>query len=156
MDSAKVSVSEHILDLLRQINMNARHIMTKEIDFSSLTIHQLHILKAIRKKCKVNLTSLCSELNLSKGCMSLTINKLVEEGYVLRKENLSDRRNIEIMLSEKGEKILDETVQKSRQIFNLLTSSLREDELAEIRENLIKLNNSIGDAINRKHEAEKE
>lgn len=150
MDSIKTGHSEQIQDLLKQINIKVRHIMLKEFHSYPLTFHQFHIMKLIKKNPQINLTALCSDLNLSKGSLSLTINKLVEEGYVLRKENASDRRHIDIILSEEGEKILAATKDKSRQIFSLLTASLSEEELEDIIESLMKLSASISKAVHKK------
>ncbi len=156
MDSIKTSHSEQIQDLLKQINMDIRHIMLKEFHKYPLTFHQFHILKLIKKNPQINLTSLCGDLSLTKGSLSLTINKLVEEGYVLRKENASDRRNIDILLTEKGEKILAETKDKSREIFNLLTSALSDEDLKDITKSLAKLSASIEKAVRKNYVVEKE
>lgn len=147
MTKSKEVISEDVQDLLKQISMDVSHVLSKIIEDSPLTAHQMYIMKIIRKNPKYNLTALCKELNLSKGSMSIMINKLVDEGYVSRMENAIDRRNIELVLTKKGEKILDDTIEQCRQIFIVLTSKLSVDELVDIRTNLIKLSVSIQSAI---------
>jgi DNA-binding MarR family transcriptional regulator len=136
MDNAKEAISEEIQDLIKQINMNISHVISGVIKDSPLTAHQMFIMKTIRKNSNANLTSLCREVNLSKGSLSLMINKLSEEGYVSRNGNSLDRRNSQIILTKKGEEILNNTIKESRIIFDQLTSALSEGELADIKINL--------------------
>ena len=112
MDCRNEAISG-ILDLLKQINMHLSHCMSSVIEDSPLTVHQMFIMKIIRKNDHVNLTPLSKFLGLSKASLSLTIKKMVEEGYVSRIENRKDRRSIDIVLTKKGEEILDVTFQKS-------------------------------------------
>ena len=65
--------------------------------------------------------------------MSLTIDKLVENGYVFRQECSHDRRSINIFLTEKGEKALDDTTDRVREKLNLMTADFTVDELEEIK-----------------------
>ncbi len=141
-------ISDQIQDLLKQININMGNVIGREmIEFSPLTIHQMYILKVINQNAGVNLTSLCNEFCQTKGAMSLTINKLVDDGYVLRKENVNDRRNMDIFLTDKGKNVLREATKKVRECFLFLTASLADSELKEIQKSLEKLNSSIHHAM---------
>jgi DNA-binding MarR family transcriptional regulator len=147
MDGEKAVISEEIQYLIKQITMNISRVLSSIIDDSPLTVHQVFIMKTIQKNAETNLTSLCKLLGLSKGALSLTINKLVKEGYVSRTEHSDDRRNVRIMLTKRGEDILHETGEKYRQIFYSLTSALTQGELSEIKENLKKLDSAIQASI---------
>ncbi|NLN65616.1 MAG: MarR family transcriptional regulator [Clostridiaceae bacterium] len=142
MDCRNEAISG-ILDLLKQINMHLSHCMSSVIEDSPLTVHQMFIMKIIRKNDHVNLTPLSKFLGLSKASLSLTIKKMVEEGYVSRIENRKDRRSIDIVLTKKGEEILDVTFQKSLTLFNQLTTSFSTEELNDIKLKLQKLDLSI-------------
>lgn len=143
MNTKDVNLGGQIQDLLKAINMKVRHVMIKEFDNRELTIHQIYIMKVIKKNPDINLTSLGNCLNLAKSSISLTINKLVEEGYVLRKEDPNDRRNKYIVLSEEGERVMNESKDMSKKIFNNLLSGLTHEDLEEIKNNLIKIDNAI-------------
>lgn len=147
MPDRQEHITEQLQDLLKQISISLSFVLSKVLEDSSLTFHQVYILKVISKKPSINLTALCKELKLSKGAMSLTINKLVEAGLVQRFENPADRRNRYIALTEKGEKVLKKTLEKSREVFNRLTYNLTTEELEEIIGSLSKLNASISSAI---------
>lgn len=150
MSAVKSAATDQIQTLLKQINMNVSHIMMKEFYDYPVTVHQLHIMKIIRKNPSINLKSLCSDLSLSKSSLSSTINKLVVDGYVIRKENPDDRRNVDILLSEKGEEIMKSSMSKARKVFGSLTLSLSESELDDITQSLMKLNEAIENAVHSK------
>lgn len=143
-------VSGQIQYTLKRINMNVRHVMMRGLYNKELTMHQMIILRIIKENPKVNLTSLGNRLNLAKSSVSLSINKLVDEGYVLRKEDPNDRRNKYVVLSDAGKKALKETREASKQIFSQLLVDLTEEELIEIQNSLLKLETSIEKAINLK------
>jgi DNA-binding MarR family transcriptional regulator len=143
MKHEREHISEQIQDLIKQINLNISHIFSKVIEDSPVTAHQMYIMKIIRKNPKTNLSSLCRDLSLSKGAMSLAVNKLAEEGYVLRQDNMKDRRHIDIILTEKGVRVLDDTIKKYRDVFNEITSHLTGEEMEGIVTSLGKLNSSI-------------
>lgn len=147
MTKDKECISEQLQDLLKQISMALSFTFSKVLEDSALTFHQVYIIKVISRKKSVNLTSLCKELKLSKSSMSLTINKLVEGGYVLRHENPEDRRNRNLALTEKGEEVLNRTIEKSREAFNRLTYNLTPEELENIKISLSKLNASMSSAL---------
>ncbi|NLF42510.1 MAG: MarR family transcriptional regulator [Bacteroidales bacterium] len=153
MRHERENISEQIQDLIKQINLNISHIFTRVIDDSPVTAHQMYIMKIIRKNQKTNLSALCRDLSLSKGAMSLAVNRLVEEGYVLRQDNRMDRRNIDIVLTEHGVQTLDDTIKKCRDVFHDITFQLKLEEMEEIVTSLGKLNSSIqyymnGDQLN--------
>lgn len=150
------AMTEEIHDLLKQISLNISHALSGVIENSPLTTHQMYIMKTIRKSTKTNLTSLCQDLRLSKSSLSITINRLVEMGYVSRKENAVDRRNVDIVLTAKGEEILDITIKKSKEVFHRFTSALSEDDLKDLRDSFMKFNNAIQDTMNSKAGVRKE
>jgi DNA-binding MarR family transcriptional regulator len=143
MEKTKNNTPEQIQDLLKKIHMNISHVMMKELERNHLTMHQVFIMKMIKNHPKANLTTLCKHLNLAKSSLSLTVNKLVDEGYVQRIENQEDRRNIYFDLSEEGRKIFIEMREKGRRLFGGLVDGLESKELMEIEVQLLKLHNTI-------------
>ncbi len=143
MRQEREHISEQIQDLIKQINLNISYIFSKVIEDSPVTAHQMYIMKNIRKNPKTNLSSLCRDLSLSKGAMSLAVNRLVEQGYVLWQDNTTDRRNIDIILTENGVRVLDDTIKKCRDVFNHITTRLTLEEMEVVMTSLSKLNSSI-------------
>lgn len=116
--------------------------MKKFSDFK-ITSHQLYILLIIKSNPEINLTSLSNQLNLAKSSVCIMADKLVKEGYVVRKENKHDRRNIDLTLSEKGEKIIAQTLPIKKRVYEKLLSNLTKDDLNNIKNSLKLLYDSI-------------
>jgi len=53
------------------------------------------------------MSCLSDEMELSKGTMTTTLNRLVEEGLVMRSSSLRDRRTVFVQLSEKGHQVVN-------------------------------------------------
>lgn len=155
MTGGKEYITEQLQDLLKQISMVLSFTLSKVLEDSALTVHQVYVMKLISRKPSINLTGLCKELNLSKGAMSLTLNKLVERGYVLRCEDPADRRNRNIVITEKGQEVLSITIEKIRGAFNRLTYNLTLEELEDIKNSLVKLNSSMYSALQQQWETNK-
>jgi DNA-binding MarR family transcriptional regulator len=151
LTSDREHICEQLQDLLKQISMVLSYILSKVLEDSALTFHQVYVMKIIGAKTDVNLTSLCKELNLSKGAMSLTVNRLEEEGYVKKCENPSDRRNRNIVLTPKGEEVLNSTREKLREAFDKLTKDLTIEELENIKNSLMRLNETMCGAMKQYH-----
>jgi len=150
MDRNREFLCEQLQDLLKQISMSLSCVFSKVLEDSALTFHQVYVMELISGKKGVSLTALCRELNLSKGAMSLTINRLAEDGYVLRCENPADRRNRIIVLTGRGEDVLRKTRDKLREAFGMLTNDLTSEELESIIKSLARLNESVCGAMKRK------
>lgn len=140
-------VCEQIQNLWKQISMALSYTLSRVLEDSALTFHQFYVMKVINGSSNVTLTMLCRELNLSKGALSLTLNKLVQEGYVSRCENPSDRRHRNIVLTNKGERVLKNTGEKIRDAFVRLTSGLTLEELENIKSSLEVFNETISGEI---------
>ncbi len=143
--------SGNIQDLLKHINMSIRKVMLEEFSNHELTAHQLYILRVIKSNPKINYKYLGNELNLAKSSISLTIAKLINEGYVISKECQVDRRIKYLYLTELGERVLAETKKHSRNVFYQLIKSLSNEDLLNIEKQLTILKNTIDKAIDEKN-----
>jgi len=68
-----------------------------------LTRKEVHTIEYIGENPGLNLKSLAEVQGVSKGAASQMVSKLVEKGYIQRKESLSSGAEISLYLTEKGE-----------------------------------------------------
>jgi DNA-binding MarR family transcriptional regulator len=90
------------------------------------------------KKCKVN--DLSHELNLSSGATTLALNRLEEEGLILRTRDEEDRRIVWVELTGKGRALILRLVEKRQQVWEKMMCALtpeEEQELFRIMEKMI-------------------
>ncbi len=137
------SVGQH----LKSINANIRKVMFKELENYDVTMHQFYVLKNIRMHPGINLTSLSAHMCLNKSSVSLMIDKLVEDGYVIRTINDADRRNIHIHLTQEGISLVEQVSPIFRDVLSMLLKSLSDKELHGIEENLALLSKTMDAAM---------
>ncbi|WP_122638214.1 MarR family winged helix-turn-helix transcriptional regulator [Romboutsia sp. Marseille-P6047] len=85
----------------------------------TFTERQFFVMLKIYKHKKMELKNLSKELNVSTSSLCILLNKLVEQGYVYRKEDSKDRRNTFYGITDFGE----ETINIEMQTISLIIES---------------------------------
>ncbi|MGL5506753.1 MAG: MarR family winged helix-turn-helix transcriptional regulator [Paraclostridium sp.] len=110
-----------------------------------LTKKQFFALTEIQKHDKIELKNLSKVLYVSTSSLCILLNKLVEQGYVYRKEDTKDRRNTFYGITEKGEEIANQEIEKFMNIISNKLNSIDEDKKNELRTSLEKTEEIIND-----------
>jgi DNA-binding MarR family transcriptional regulator len=93
------------------------------------------------KRCKVN--EIAHELNLSSGATTLALNRLEEEGLILRSRDDGDRRIVWVELTEQGRALILRLVEKRQQVWEKMLSALTPEEERELFRILEKMINQL-------------
>ncbi|MEG2786501.1 MAG: MarR family transcriptional regulator [Romboutsia sp.] len=112
-----------------------------------LTKKQFFTLVEIQKLGKIELKNLSKELYVSTSSLCILLNKLVELGYVYREEDVKDRRNTFYGITEEGELIANQEVEKFMQIINDKIDTLDLEKKKELKESLQNTINIMKDII---------
>jgi DNA-binding MarR family transcriptional regulator len=110
---------------------------------SGLSMSQIHALFQIQRRGS-NVSDIGDELGVTNAAASQLIERLVQEGTIVRSEDPHDRRVKQLVLTEKGLQILKETAQ-SRQAWlselnDLLSPAEQEQVIAVLRLLIEKIN----------------
>ncbi len=100
MEDTIYAVNTLLVELFNDILSIERDTLKKS-KFSDLSVTEIHIIEAIGMEQK-NMTELSSQLGVTVGTLTTSINRLVKKEYVSRTRGKTDRRYVEIMLTEKG------------------------------------------------------
>ena len=73
---------------------------------------QLRALVFIKNNGAISMTDLCAKLNIEKGSLTSMVDELTKKGYVVREKDLLDRRKYLITITEKGDKIAADFMEK--------------------------------------------
>jgi DNA-binding MarR family transcriptional regulator len=65
---------------------------------------EIHTITMVGKNMEINMTRLAELMGVTKGAISQTIRKLVSKGLII-KENTTNRKEYNLKLSEKGNKV---------------------------------------------------
>jgi len=94
-------------------------ITRKPMDYGTgdlLYFAEVHTMTVVDRNRKVNLTRLAEIMGVTKGAISQTINRLVRKGLIVKK-NVVNRKELSLMLSEKGKIVIEGQDSFQREIF---------------------------------------
>ena len=73
---------------------------------------QLRALIIIKNNGAISMTDLCNKLNIEKGSLTSMVDDLTKKGYVMREKDTVDKRKYLITITESGEVIASDFVDK--------------------------------------------
>lgn len=103
-------------NLIRNINQLLNKYTKKQLSHSRLTLPRFYTLWFISKLEPVNMSKLNEKIMVSKSTLTVTVDHLVEEGFVTRDRDDNDRRIVLLKTTTKG-KIQLQDLLVARQIF---------------------------------------
>jgi MarR family 2-MHQ and catechol resistance regulon transcriptional repressor len=92
------------------VRSHVRQVAAEEF---GMTVEQFHSLRLIRRGLKTA-CEIADAKQISRPAVSQAVDVLVEKGLVQRKRSQSDRRYVELELTEDGSRLLDEIFSRSR------------------------------------------
>lgn len=108
----------------------------------NLKIRELLIIKYLAKYNSTIMSELTAVFATPPTTMTSIVDRLVDKGYVKRQRRDDDRRIVEILLSQKGQKFYDDHQKKGRKKTIKLLSTLSEKEQELFLDLLVKMSNN--------------
>jgi DNA-binding MarR family transcriptional regulator len=96
---------------------------------------EIHTITVVARNKSVNMTQLADIMGVTKGAISQTVNKLVHKGLIL-KASMTNRKEINLRLSEKGKIVLKTQKSFQKEIFTFseqLYEKARPDDRDTVR-----------------------
>ena len=134
-----------IKDLLSITPLIRRNIQRKVVRTAfaqieqDITLPHLEIMKALQEEGTRHIAEIGERLQIPKSQMTHLIDKLEDLEIVARHADTTDRRIINIMLTDKGRRIIEELDQVIKGSIKVKLSFLTEEELRELSVSLKKL-----------------
>lgn len=127
MDNKEISFvmmenMRHFTNLIKIVN-DERNTVEK-----ILTERQFYALVSIRFHKKIELKNLSKDLYVSTSSLCILLNKLVEQNYVYREEDSRDRRNTFYCITDLGDRIVQEEIDKFLSIIGNRLDKLDNEE----------------------------
>ena len=96
---------ENIIDLIYELKKKCKISDAQFITEQNISDSEYHFFLIVANSDDLNSKSLAEKMNLSPSRVSRVVDKLVKNGYLLRKSSETDRRNIDISLTKKGQEL---------------------------------------------------
>ncbi len=120
---------------------------SEQIVKSKITMMQFHAMSALEEKRDLTMTELSRNLLTSKQQMTPMIDKLVDHGFVERKNNEVDRRVVKITLSPSGKKFLEKQKMKMTDMLKNKIQSLSDEDLNSLYKAFLEIKRIINKLI---------
>ncbi|WP_306345564.1 MarR family winged helix-turn-helix transcriptional regulator [Aquimarina megaterium] len=118
--------------------MDKINIELKAFDISLQQFNVLRILKGQKEK-PANLSTIQKRMVTKMSNTTRLVDKLINKGYVKRAICKSNRRKVEITITEQGKKFLDKVSPIMDEFENSVTSNFSKEDLIQLNELLNKL-----------------
>lgn len=145
METKKISYGkEHdlnlklLISLSRSLSMVHKETMRNMKEFG-LTPSQFMVLEVLYHKGDMRVCEITEKILTSGGNMTVVIQNLLKENYVIKKETPGDRRSYRLSLTEKGKNIMEEVFPKHLNIMKDTMEGLEEVEKQTLIELLRKM-----------------
>lgn len=93
-----------------------------------LTMSEIHTLEGIQNSETKRMSDVASNLRITQGTLTVTINRLSHKGYVNRTQDTKDRRIYRLGLTEKGQEVMDVHNQFHEEMVDRLLLHMEDDD----------------------------
>lgn len=133
-----------LVDLFNDILAIEENVLKKG-NYSDLSMRDFHIIEQMVRLGRTNMSVLAKQVRVTKGTLTVAIDHLVRKGYVIRDRKTTDRRMVEVWLTEKAEKAELDHVKFHDGMINVVMEALDKDELIVLESALGKVNKYFQD-----------
>lgn len=119
-------------------NFVRSHIRATAIGNFDITVEQFHILRYVRRGTD-SMSELAAAKNISRPAMSQAVDVLVKKKLLTRIQSTTDRRFVDLALTEEGNSLLDTVFKETRGWMKERMSKLSADELETISKAMVAL-----------------
>ncbi len=109
------------------MDIEQKNLITGE--FSDISNNDMHIIEAVGLQGHRNMSAVAKQLNITIGTLTITVNRLVKKGYVIRQRSEQDKRVVHLALSEKGQRAYAHHKQFHKQMIDGAIQYLSTEEL---------------------------
>ena len=129
---------------------HTRHVRDKRTN-RLLSAHQASVLDHLDELKATNLRTLAAHMGVTASTMSITVNRLVRQNYVVRKRAAHDARQVQLLLTRAGVRIKSEKSVLDPGLVKALLEQLAPEERKQALLGLGLLAQAAHRAMQRKH-----
>lgn len=134
-------IIEMILDNMKNIFYPEEWL---QIDMK-LSKTELFAMLIVDRHGEVIMSKISDEINISMSTATGIVDRLVKKKYLVRERSQLDRRVVQIKLTEKGQKIIEDLKSSINEYLSKIYESLTDEEIKVISRIFIKVINAISD-----------
>ena len=138
MDDNHSILNNYLVDFFHHILKIERNALNTLCD--ELSIREIHTIEAIVNSDDHRVGSIAAQLKITMGTLSVALKTLESKGYVIREKMETDRRQVQVIVTEKGIEINRRHQDFHQKMIQEVTSCLSDKELNMLMIGLDRLN----------------
>lgn len=95
------TINEYLVTIFNRVQ-TIEETSLKSSQFSDVSLKEMHTIDIIGKKSQVTPSDIASDLMLTLGTITTSLNRLEKKGYIIRNRSSKDRRVVHLALTKKG------------------------------------------------------
>ena len=133
--------------ILSYINRNVMAIIGRELEPYGIGHGQFPLMMYLYEQDGVNQETMAQVMRVDKATIARNVQRLLEEGYIVRERDESDARSYVIRLTPKGREVEGAMRSVSEVVQDVLLKGLSEDEACRAREMLERMAANVIDHV---------
>jgi DNA-binding MarR family transcriptional regulator len=130
---------------IHQVSGRIFEAILRKYDLSEISPAQGRILFALWKNDNVPIQELARRTSLAKSTLTGMIDRLEQQGFVVRVPSKRDRREILIRLTEKDRSLQDTYAKVSEEMADISLSGFAEEEIRDLEDKLRRILDNLAD-----------
>ena len=115
----------------------------------NITANEVMILTFLKEDFDQDMaTDIVNTLMISKSHVSLSVNNLEKAGYIVKKQDVNDKKKIHLEITENAKPILDEIEDEQNKLYEVTFKGISEQEKEMLKLILQKMCNNINEEFN--------
>lgn len=144
----KMELSEDLLEGWLKMSMS----IWNERLVKAMTFNESMVCNLLYKRYKTDgapltATYLCEKLQIRKPQMNVILNRLEKDGMIARSRSQTDKRNVDIVLTEKGVPVYEKAHEEILRLPNALIERLGEEKSRRFAEMMHEVADCFGDIM---------
>jgi len=133
-------LKRELWDMTRNVTTALQAILGPVMEANGLTAMQGRVLSAVRECDDVNVGTISKILDVCGSNASNMCKKMEKDGFIIRKRSKTDERVVELLLTEKGESVLDKINTELRERYGAVLKSMDDEKFDSIIKGINALN----------------
>ncbi len=119
---------EELINIILRKSEHIEELAKQKTDLKNLTTKQLNCIELIHSMENPTLSELAEKLKITKASTSVMLDRLEENGFIIKVKSDNDRRSAHVHLTQKGDKAAHLHADVHKQFASLLTKELTDSE----------------------------
>lgn len=144
MDYTKIN--EYLVSIFNRVQ-TIEETSLKSSQFYDVSLKEMHTIDIIGKQKNVTPSDIASELMLTLGTVTTSLNRLETKGYIQRNRSNVDRRVVHLVLTKKGKLLYRLHSEFHKSMVKKIIEEMNEEEMEALLKGLISLHQFLEELL---------